>query len=205
MRKYVIMGVVICWIIGVIQMMTPAQPPPYVEDTMEVAFKVAPPTPVATPTPTAPLIVAYKDSEGTEPVVDNIIPSRSVSAMEYTRKDVILLATLIFGEAGDQSYDGKLAVGTVVLNRLAVHFRGGDTLREVIYSRGQFDAVHSNWHSPSKDSLRAAESVLEGYRSFEESILYYYNPRLSTDTAFTSSVDMVYVIGDHVFCRDFIP
>lgn len=51
--------------------------------------------------------------------------------------DVRLLAALIFCEAGNQPYDGKVAVGAVVMNRIASG-RFPNTLEGVIYQRGQF-------------------------------------------------------------------
>ena len=51
--------------------------------------------------------------------------------------DVRLLAALIFCEAGNQPYDGKVAVGAVVMNRIASG-RFPNTLEGVVYQRGQF-------------------------------------------------------------------
>ena len=51
--------------------------------------------------------------------------------------DVRLLAALIYCEAGNQPYDGKVAVGAVVMNRIASG-RFPNTLEGVIYQRGQF-------------------------------------------------------------------
>lgn len=48
-----------------------------------------------------------------------------------------LLAAIIFCEAGNQPYAGKVAVGAVVLNRVESG-RFPNTIREVIYQRGQF-------------------------------------------------------------------
>ena len=51
--------------------------------------------------------------------------------------DITLLAAIIQCEAGNQSYEGKLAVGAVVCNRIRSGSYPG-TLREVIYAPGQF-------------------------------------------------------------------
>ena len=50
---------------------------------------------------------------------------------------VKLLAALIFCEAGNQPYDGKVAVGAVVMNRVRSG-RFPNTMEGVIYQRGQF-------------------------------------------------------------------
>lgn len=83
--------------------------------------------------------------------------------------DVKLLATLIYCEAGGESYDGKLAVGSVVMNRL----RSGaypSTISGVIYASGQFTPalngkvarVYYNETVPSS-CYDAANQVLAGY------------------------------------------
>ena len=56
--------------------------------------------------------------------------------------DVRLLAALIYCEAGNQPYDGKVAVGAVVMNRIASR-RFPNTLEGVIYQRGQFCPVRT--------------------------------------------------------------
>lgn len=48
-----------------------------------------------------------------------------------------LLAAIIFCEAGNQPYDGKVAVGAVIMNRVASG-RFPNSIKEVIYQRGQF-------------------------------------------------------------------
>ena len=50
--------------------------------------------------------------------------------------DTTLLAALIYCEAGNQPYDGQVAVGAVVMNRLKAGYAG--TLKGVIYQSGQF-------------------------------------------------------------------
>lgn len=48
-----------------------------------------------------------------------------------------LLAALIYCEAGNQPYEGKVAVGAVVMNRIKSR-SFPNTMRGVIYQRGQF-------------------------------------------------------------------
>ena len=58
--------------------------------------------------------------------------------------DVSLLAALIYCEAGNQSREGKVAVGAVVMNRIASGSYPG-SIREVIYQSGQFSPAGSGW------------------------------------------------------------
>lgn len=54
----------------------------------------------------------------------------------YSEKDLRLLASLVYAEAGNQSYNGMLAVANVVLNRAKSNaYYHVDTVYEVIYDR----------------------------------------------------------------------
>ena len=53
-----------------------------------------------------------------------------------------LLASLIFCEAGNQPYEGQVAVGAVVMNRIKSSSYP-DTMEEVIYQSGQFSPAMS--------------------------------------------------------------
>lgn len=122
--------------------------------------------------------------------------------------NVRLLARLIHGEAGVESMAGKLAVGTVIMNRMDnpnQRLFGGPDLKGVIYKDGQFDCVQdkSLWNEPiSAEDIEAARKILDGYRTFNDSVVYYYNPTISTDTRFINSIEKVMTIGNHVFAKD---
>lgn len=58
--------------------------------------------------------------------------------------DQRLLAALIFCEAGNQPYEGQVAVGAVVMNRVNSGAYPG-TIREVIYQSGQFGPAMTGW------------------------------------------------------------
>jgi len=84
-----------------------------------------------------------------------------------TLADVDLLARLITAEADAEPYAGKVAVGAVVLNRIA---SSGfpDSIREVIYQYGngtyQFEPVMNGWinRPATAESIRAAKDALSG-------------------------------------------
>jgi len=123
--------------------------------------------------------------------------------MKATEDDVYLLAKLIEGEAGGESFEGKVAVGTVVMNRVQDE-RFNNDIKKVIYSARQFTVVSlSRWKyiEPSRDSITAANLVLDGHRAFEKDILFFYNPDKATDWDFIRSVAPAFRIGNHVFAR----
>jgi spore germination cell wall hydrolase CwlJ-like protein/SH3-like domain-containing protein len=81
--------------------------------------------------------------------------------------DVSLLAALIYCEAGNQSREGKVAVGAVVMNRIASSSFPG-SISSVIYQSGQFSPAISGWldqvlasGAPS-DCYEAAQAALNG-------------------------------------------
>lgn len=108
----------------------------------------------------AKLELAKKEAEEAERLaqekVDPIIPEKETGketapensyetsfgpSVEATASDVELLAALIECEAGSRHYEGMLAVGSVVVNRMkSRHYP--DTLRGVIYQSGQFTPAH---------------------------------------------------------------
>ncbi len=64
------------------------------------------------------------------------------SASTVSSSDLELLAALIYCEAGNQPYEGQVAVGAVVMNRVA---SGSfpNTISDVIYAGGQFTPAYS--------------------------------------------------------------
>ncbi|WP_408069518.1 cell wall hydrolase [Butyrivibrio sp. JL13D10] len=63
--------------------------------------------------------------------------TQNTGAVAATTDEARLLAALIYCEAGNQSYEGKVAVGAVVMNRVKSSAYAG-TISGVIYASGQF-------------------------------------------------------------------
>lgn len=61
----------------------------------------------------------------------------AIQAEQRQAEELKLLAALIYCEAGNQPYNGKVAVGSVVMNRINSK-RFPNTMEKVIYQRGQF-------------------------------------------------------------------
>lgn len=59
---------------------------------------------------------------------------------KYSKADLRLLSALIYCEAGGEAYNGKLAVGIVVMNRVRAS-AFPDSVKSVIYQRYQFGPV----------------------------------------------------------------
>ena len=80
---------------------------------------------------------SYEDNSGSSSTTDT-------SASTASSSDRELLAGLIYCEAGNQSREGKVAVGAVVMNRVASSSFAG-TIKDVIYESGQFSPAGSGW------------------------------------------------------------
>lgn len=93
---------------------------------------------------------------------------RNISDVSFADGDLYLLANLIYCEAGGEPYEGKLAVGAVVINRMLSSVYP-DTVVGVIYQRKQFSPVGSgrlalalNENKANADCYRAAEEAMSG-------------------------------------------
>ena len=103
-----------------------------------------------------------------------------------------LLASLIFCEAGNQPYEGQVAVGAVVMNRINSSSYP-DTMEEVIYQSGQFSPAMSGW----LDRVRANQSYTEAAMQAAEDALAGNNP--IGDCLYFSVGGYGTRIGDHLF------
>lgn len=125
--------------------------------------------------------------------------SSSSSSTQYSNADVELLAKVISAEARGESYEGQVAVGAVILNRVK-HPSFPDSISGVVYQNGAFSCVNdSNWYAAVADSAkRAAIDAINGWDPSGGAI-YYFNAKKTND-AFMHSRPVVKTIGDHKFC-----
>ncbi len=118
-----------------------------------------------------------------------------------SREDLLLLARMIEAEAGGESYNGKLAVGAVIVNRINSPDFPND-MKGVIYQKGQFSPVSDGrlWSvTISSDSQKAAEQALAGVDP-TDGATFFFNPDKSS-SKFMHSRPVITQIGGHVFTR----
>jgi len=122
------------------------------------------------------------------------------SGANVSDNEVKLLARAISAESRGESYEGQIAVGAVILNRVE-HPSFPDTVAGVIYQPGAFSVVDDGQinNEPVASAVNAAKDALNGYDPVYGAI-YYYNPRKTTNK-FMHSRPVVRVIGQHVFCN----
>lgn len=138
----------------------------------------------------------------------------SSKSSSYSAADVKLLACLIYTEAGNQSYKGKVAVGNVIMNRTkSSKFSHVKTIKEVIYDDKwaiQFGVTVGGSKSPlakalrtykttksttaMKSCIKAAKAAMSG-KKVVGSRLYFTRYSKSLASRHSNYVK----IGDHIF------
>lgn len=116
--------------------------------------------------------------------------------------DVQLLARAINGEARGEPYEGQVAVGAVILNRVK-DSKFPNTIVGVIYQSGAFTAVSDGQiNVPIEEGatvVKAARDALNGWDPTDGAI-YYFNPATATNKWIWSR-PLIKTIGKHRFCR----
>lgn len=120
----------------------------------------------------------------------------------YDKDDLYWLSRLINSESGNQTLDGMIGVGNVVMNRVADP-SCPDTIYGVIFDNKygvQFSVTTNGtiYDAPNEESIIAAKICLEGYNLVENSI-YFVNPDIGVSSWFLKTRVFVATIGDHDF------
>ena len=115
--------------------------------------------------------------------------------------DLQLMARAINGEARGEPYEGQVAVGAVILNRVKSS-QFPNTIAGVIYQSGAFTAVADGQiNVPIKEGstvLKAAQDAMNGWDPTGGAI-YYFNPATATNKWIWSR-PLIKTIGKHRFC-----
>ena len=117
----------------------------------------------------------------------------------FTDAEINLLARIISAESRGEPYEGQVAVGAVILNRID-HPSFPNTLSGVIFQPSAFSCVNDGQiNEPVSDSaLKAAHDAINGWDPSGGAI-YYYNPAKSTNKWIFSRT-IICSIGNHKFC-----
>mgnify|MGYP002623065682 CR=1 FL=1 len=88
----------------------------------------------------------------------------SATSPKYTQDELYCLSHIINAEAGDSncSHEHRIAVGSVVLNRVASD-EFPDTIYDVVFQPGQYSPTWNGAYDkePSEDSVEVAKMLLE--------------------------------------------
>ena len=130
--------------------------------------------------------------------IENISYAKSSGSIS----DVQLMARAINGEARGEPYEGQVAVGAVILNRVK-DSRFPNTVAGVIYQSGAFTAVTDGQIDLAIDEgstvYKAAQDALNGWDP-TGGCVYYFNPNTATNKWIWSRPAVI-TIGKHRFCK----
>ena len=116
--------------------------------------------------------------------------------------EIQLMARAINGEARGEPYEGQVAVGAVILNRVK-DSRFPNSISGVIYQSGAFTAVSDGQiNAPISENstvYKAAQDAMNGWDP-TGGCVYYFNPNTATNKWIWSR-QLVKTIGKHRFCK----
>lgn len=124
----------------------------------------------------APILFAYRGFDYGEVKESYVI--------NCTDEELELLASAIYHEVGNCSYDLKLKVGSVVLNRVTEQEYFPDTIHDVVYQEDQFNVftaysaqmttldIYPDGYN--EDSMKAAREILIGGSVLPERVQVFY-------------------------------
>lgn len=136
--------------------------------------------------------------------IKEVILEHNPINVKFNEKDVECLARNIYWEAGVEPMVGKIAVGTVTLNRVLTN-RWGKHVCDVVYSKAQFSWTKERrraWVSLKgrewADSKAAAEAVVNGIKVKQlKKALFYHADYVAP--AWQDDSKRITKIGRHIF------
>lgn len=151
------------------------------------------------------LAKAFGATTGWDDEKGTFLVNRGEGAIEsgdtfYGEKDLFWMSRIIYAESGNQSLEGKMAVGNVVLNRVN-HPNWPDTIYGVIAQRNQFSTFNGGRlanRTPNVGSVIAAKLVLDGGVVEEVRKAYFFDTFLRNSWA-ARNKRVVAEIGGHRF------
>lgn len=135
-------------------------------------------------------------------IVDKSSTNNVSKAKSTSTSDIQLMARAINGEARGEPYEGQVAVGAVILNRVK-DSRFPNSISGVIYQPGAFTAVSDGQInaaiSEGSTVYKAAQDAINGWDP-TSGCVYYFNPNTATNKLIWSR-PLVKTIGKHRFCK----
>lgn len=122
----------------------------------------------------------------------------------YNADDLLWLARIIYAESNTEPLEGKIAVGNVVLNRVASG-EFPNSIYEVIFDKKygtQFTPVDNGsiYNTPSEECVTAAKICLDGYTLSNE-ILYFIDAEHASNMWVVNNREFAFKINNHDFYR----
>lgn len=129
--------------------------------------------------------------------------SRTMSNSNY-ETDLYWLSRIVEAESKGESFNGKLAVANVVVNRTK-HADFPSTIKEVIFDSRygvQYQPISNGaiYNNPSDESIKAAKEALEGNNNIDD-CLYFLNPKTAQSTWIINNRTFYKTIENHDFYK----
>lgn len=111
------------------------------------------------------------ESSYTDEITSEYETNESNYYIELSDAEINELATLVYLEAGGESFECQKAVASVVINRMTT---GNETLKDVIYAKNQFSPARLiSVSKPSDSTLDAVKFVIEHGPTIPEYVTYF--------------------------------
>ena len=123
------------------------------------------------------------------------LPTR-FSHLKFSWRDIRLLAQMEHAEARGESYEGRIAVVKVTLNRL-LHKRWPKSIETIIYAPRQYTTAPylENIEPDESDYIIVYDAIADKGPLIHPEVVYFSQKGENSKVAFT--------IGNHVFCYDY--
>lgn len=139
-------------------------------------------------------------------IIFTMLPNKNIENKSYAKasntSDIQLMSRAINGEARGEPYEGQVAVGAVILNRVK-NSSFPNSISGVIYQSGAFTAVSDGQiNAPISENstvYKAAQDAMNGWDP-TGGCIYYFNPNTATNKWIWSR-PLVKTIGKHRFCK----
>lgn len=136
-------------------------------------------------------------------LLGNNVSEQNISyAATSGTSDIQLMARAINGEARGEPYEGQVAVGAVILNRVKSS-QFPNTIAGVIYQSGAFTAVADGQiNQPIQEGSTVYKAAQDAKNGWDPTggCIYYFNPSTATNKWIWSR-PLVKTIGKHRFCK----
>jgi N-acetylmuramoyl-L-alanine amidase len=115
--------------------------------------------------------------------------------------NVDLLARAIYAEARGESFEGQVAVGAVIVNRMESP-KFPNTIESVPYQPNQFKCVENGAINqvPNQNAYKAARRAING-EDPSQGALFFFNPEKSENPAAFDRYTVTVRIGNHIFAK----
>lgn len=95
------------------------------------------------------------------------------TTLPYTEDELYILSHTIYGEASGCSYEHKLYVGSVILNRVnSKHYP--NSIEDVVFQQGQYACTWDGNYdkTPDKETIEIAEYLLSNGSQIPDNVVY---------------------------------